>query len=476
MSIAQFLSVVLARWKAALLVFVLVVGATMGFVLLQPKTYTARSALVLDVKADPVANMVYPALAMPSYLATQMEIVRSDRVAQRVVRNLKLTDNAETRQQWVEATGAQGSFENWLARALLRSVEVAPARQSNVMEVSYSSVDPRFSALMANAFSQAYIDTTLDLRVDPAKQYSAFFDAHARQLRDAVEKAQNRLSAFQREKGITATAEHMDIENARLAELSSQLVGLQAQRVDSSSRQAQARSSADQMQEIMLSPLVASLRGDLLRQEAQLQQLNSRYGRNHPQVIEAEASIAALRQRLDAEMRRVTGSVTVNNNINQQREAETRAALEAQRARVLKMRDERDQIAVLQRDVESAQRAYDTVLARLSQTSLESHNTMTNVSILDPAVEPSDPSSPRLPLFAALAVLVGGFLALLTSFLIELFDRRVRSADDVFQSLGLPMLGEMPKPMQRRLFARRRAELMPRRVLGQLPHPHTKGL
>lgn len=475
MSIGQFLSIVLARWRAALLVFGLVVGVTLGYALLQSRTYTARTALVLDVKADPVANMVYPALAMPSYLATQMEIVRSDRVALQVVRKLKLADNAETRQQWVDATGAQGNFEAWLAHALLRSLEVEPARQSNVMEVSYRSVDARFSALMANAFAQAYIDTTLELRVDPARQYSAFFDAHARQLRETVEKAQRRLSTFQREKGITATAEHLDIENARLADLSAQLSALQGLLADSGSRQAQARRSAEQMQEVMLSPLVASLRGDLLRQEAQLQQLNSRYGRNHPQVIEAEASIAALRQRLAAETRRVSGSVAVADSINRRREAEIRAAVEAQRARVLKMRDERDQIAVLQRDVENAQRAYDTVLARLSQTSLESHNTLTNVSILDPAVEPSEPSSPRLALFVLLAVFIGGFLALLASFVLELLDRRVRSVDDVFQSLGLPVLGEMPRPIRRRLFARRRAELMPRRVLGQLPSPQPKG-
>ncbi|WP_119155433.1 chain length determinant protein EpsF [Caldimonas tepidiphila] len=474
MSIGHFLSVILARWKAALLVFLLVVGAAAAYLAMQPRTYTARAALVLESKADPVSNIVYQT-ATPAYIATQMEIVRSDRVALRVVRDLRLAENPDTRQQWVEATGAQGNFEHWLARALLGNVEVSPARQSNVLQVSYQSVDPRFSALMANAFAKAYIDTTLDLRTDPARQYSSFFDAHARQLRDAVQAAQNKLSAFQRESGITATAEHLDIENARLAELSSQLVAVQALAAESGSRQAAARRSAEQMQDVQMSPLVAGLRGDMLRQEAQLQQLNERYGPNHPQVQEAKATIAALRERIAAETRRVTGGVAVNDNINRMREAEIRASLEAQRAKVLKLKGERDQIAVLQRDVENAQRAYDAVLTRLSQTSLESNNTMTNVSILDPATEPSSPSGPRVPLVTALAVLIGGFLALVTAFLLELFDRRVRSADDVLLTVGLPVLGEMPRPMQRRLF-RRRGELMPRRVLGQLPSAQNGGL
>ena len=84
------------------------------------------------------------------------------------------------------------------------------------------------AAALANAFVQAYTDTTLELRVDPARQYSGFFDSRAKAYRDNFEKAQDRLAQFQKEKGLLVTDERLDIETARLAELSSQLVGLQA--------------------------------------------------------------------------------------------------------------------------------------------------------------------------------------------------------------------------------------------------------
>ena len=74
----------------------------------------------------------------------------------------------------------------------------------------------------------AYTDTTLDLRVEPAKLYNSFFDERAKALRDALEQAQSRLSAYQREKGIIVNDERLDVENARLSELSTQLVALQA--------------------------------------------------------------------------------------------------------------------------------------------------------------------------------------------------------------------------------------------------------
>lgn len=471
MTLGQFFSILLARWKVALAVLLVAVGAALGYSLWVPKQYTATSTVVVDVRSpDPVAGMVLP--GAQGYLLTQLEIIRSERVAQRVVRNLKLADNPQTREQWREATGGAIDIESWLAKALLRSLDVKPSGDSQVLSVSYSSVDPKFSALMANSFVQGYIDTHVDLRVEPAKQYSSFFDGRAKELRDKLEAAQSRLSSYQKQHGLVATDERLDVESQRLAELSSQLVAVQAVAVESSSRQSQTGSSADRMQEVLLNPLISGLKGDLNRQEARLQELSARYGSNHPQVIEAQASISALRDRIAAETRRVTSGVSVSNTINRQREAEIKAALDAQREKLLKLREQRDEASVLVKDVENAQRAYDAVLARLNQTTLESHTNLTNASVLSAAVAPTLPSSPNIMLNTLLATCVGLVLAVAASFLLELLDRRVRSFADVVQLLGLPVLGVVPKPVRRGMLLGRKSNLMiPRRVLGQLPRP-----
>ena len=250
-----------------------------------------------------------------------------------------------------------------------------------MLNVSYTSPDPKFSAALANAFVQAYIDTNLDLRVDPAKQYSSFFDSRAKELRESLEKAQSRLSTYQKEKGLVSTDERFDVENAKLNDLSTQLITMQALSAESTSRQQQAAISPNQLPDVINNPVVAGLRADLSRQEAQLQQLGTRLGDANPQVLELKANINELRSRYDAEVRRVSSSMGVNNNINKAREADVRAALEAQRTKVLKLKEQRDESQVLQRDLEAAQRAYDAVGARLTQTSLESQNNQTNISI-----------------------------------------------------------------------------------------------
>jgi uncharacterized protein involved in exopolysaccharide biosynthesis len=255
MSFGQFISRLKARWWAALLVLGLTIGTTVGVSLMLPKQYTANASVVVDFKPDPVSAMLYAGMASPGYLATQVDVIQSERVALRVVRNLKLADNPQVRQQWVEATDGKGTVENWLVDLFQRQMDVKPSRESSVITVSYRAQEPQFAAALANAFVQAYLQTALELRVDPAKQYSSFFDSRAKEARDTLERAQSKLSAFQKENGIIASDERLDVENARLNELSSQAVMLQALASEAGSRQTQARGeSADKMQEVLNTP------------------------------------------------------------------------------------------------------------------------------------------------------------------------------------------------------------------------------
>ena len=285
MTLVQFFSILGARWKAGLLVLAAVVLGTALVNTLVPNSYTASVAVLVDVKSpDPIAGIIFPGMNAPGYMATQVDVIQSDRVSQHVVRTLRLNESAAMRQQWREATKGAGNFEVWLADLLRRSLDVKPSRDSSVITVNYKSPDPKFASAMANAYAQAYIDVSLELRVEPAKQYGKFFEERAKQLREKVEQARAKLTAFQREKGIVGTDERLDVENARLNELSSQMVGLQAVSAETAGRQAQARVAADQLQETIGNPLIASLKIELARQEARLKELGERLGSSHPAI------------------------------------------------------------------------------------------------------------------------------------------------------------------------------------------------
>lgn len=452
----QLLRMLLAHYKAALAVFVVTLTAGIAATEFMPKQYETSTSLVFDVKSpDPIAGLLVP--LAPGFIATQTEIIKSDRVAQRVVRLLRLDENATLKNQWAEATGGKGSIalNVWIAELIQKGLTVTPERQSTIINLVYRAADPAFATLVANAFAQIYIDTNIELRVDPARQASRWFQEQGKLMRENLEKAQSALSAFQQEKGLVAKDEQMDTEMSKLRDLSAQLTLLQGQNLEALGKQ---KSGADTLPEVMQNSLLVSLRSDINRQEAKLQEIAGNLGRNHPQYQRMETEIAALKRQLEVETRHVTSSFSTTRSVGKGRESELIVAIEAQKKKLLRLRTERDQLAVLQRDVDAAQSAYEGVTRRFNQTSLESQIAQTNVSVLNPAVAPIKPSSPNVPKILAITVLIGIILSMGIALLLEMLDQRIRAIDDLADMLQLPVLAviERPRTPKRLLFWRRR--------------------
>jgi chain length determinant protein EpsF len=459
MNLRQLLLILRARWWLALLVLVLAVAGTFVVSLQLPKKYTASTTLVVDIRSrDPVAMML-----APSNMATQEDIIKSERVAQRVVRLLRLDENATVKQQWRDATGGKGRVDVWLGELLQKNLVVTPPRRdSNILAIDYSAVDPGFAAAVANAYAQAYVDTTVDMRVEPAKQYARWFGEQGKALRESLEKAQSRLSEFQQQKGIVAKEERLDAETAKLNELTSQLTVIQAQTVDFRTKE-RSRGNPDTLPEVLGNSVVAGLRSEIARQEARLKDAN--LGRNHPQYKAMEAELAELKVKLAAETRHVATGYSTSKLVGTDKEKELKASIEGQKKKLLELRSERDQLAVLQRDVDGAQSAYDTVAARYNQTTLESQANQANVYMLSPAIEPLEPSHPKIMRYTAMGVFFGLLAGLGAAFLLELLDRRVRCVDDLADMTQMPVLSVVKRrarPSRRRLWRREPVLALPR--------------
>ncbi|MBN8474877.1 chain length determinant protein EpsF [Sulfuritalea sp.] len=452
----QFFLIIFARRHLAASIFVLVAATGAAITMLMPKVYTATTSMVVDVKSDPIAGALLPTVGTPTYMATQTEIISSERTAIGVVRLLRVDQNPQLVAQWKEATNGTTPLENYFARLLRSGMTVSPARGSNIINLSYSGRDPKFATTVANAYTQAYIDLLIDMRVDPARQYSAWFDERLKVLRANLEKAQAKLSAYQREKGIVASDERVDQETTRLNALEAQLAAIQGERVDTSSRQ---RSSGSELSpDVQQNPIIVSLKGELAKSEARLIETSGTMGKNHPVRMQLEGQIAGLKEQLEKEMRRISGGAATATRTTAMKETELRQLIEEQKKQVLALRETRDEITVLNKDVESAQRSYESVAQRMSQLSLEAQSEQANVRVLSPAIEPSEPSRPNIPRFLA-ASLVGGILVgILAALGLEFLDRRVRDKTDLAVD-GVPVFGVIG-PIRDKYTFRQRLDLL----------------
>lgn len=447
----RLLTVLIARWRAALaaLAFALLVGGLVT--VLQPRLFTGTATVLLDTQSPDAlsgATQVQP-LQAGAYVAAQVEVISSERVLRRVIETEKLAEGpgSAVHDRWLRATHGEGDYVTWLAEQMRKRLDVRPGKESGVITINYASPDRALAARVANAVMHAYIDTALEMRVEPARQNQGLFAAQSDSLRVRVEQAQARLSQYQREHGLIAVGqeERLDIETARLNELSTQLVQLQALAGDSDNRQRQARANLERAPDVLNHPGVAGLTAELARQETRLSEMRTRLGEQHPSIVELEANIRQLRAQRTAEAERVKDSLGISDNVNQGRIAQMRAQLEAQRLRVLQLKAQRDEAVVLQRDVQNAQAAYDAVASRGAQAALESRRNLTNISVLKVATPPALPTSPKPMVNLSVALILGLPLAVAAVMAREQRDRRLRDGKDVPEALELPLLVEIPR-------------------------------
>jgi polysaccharide biosynthesis transport protein len=349
-------------------------------------------------------------------------------------------------------TGGIGSIRDWEAEELLKALSVKPSRESNVIFLQFVSKTPKVAAELANSFAENYITTSLELKVDPARRQSGWFDQQVNDLRSVLEAAQQKLSAYQGEHGVIGNDENnkLDAETGRLTEISNHLVAAQAAMYDAETRQKQMNDALttgrpSESISVLQNPLLQNLKTELARSEARFADVSQRFDHNHPQYMSAQAELESLREKVSSEIKNAAGTIAREAQIARQNMTDLQRAMEQQRKRILDLQHNQDEYTVLKRDVESARAAYDSSLQRGGETRLESRLNNTNTAILNYAYPPMKPSSPRLLLNLALAIVLGSMLAVSASLIKERFDPRVHSRADLLEGADVAVLAELPR-------------------------------
>jgi len=443
MNIEEYMKVLRARWVTVWLTFGIVFALSIILSFVIPDHYKGIATVVPNLKAsNPMDTTAVPASMTTSYEGTQIDIIQSDTVARKVVQKLQLNKRQEALDAWHESYFYRpDNFEAWAVWWLDKKLKVEPPKDSSVLEIKFSSRDPQFAVDGANAYADAYVEASLALNVEPAKDAAKWFSDLTVPLRSQLEEAQNRLSTFQQQHNIVATDDRIDVETTQLNELQQQLVTAQGQRADSSSRQSHSVFAVEALPEVLQNPVISALKAEMAKDEATLKDMAFRLGTNHPQYISMESQLASLQEHEADEMQRVVGSISSNNRVSVGREAALMSAIASQKARVLQLRVNHDQAAMLQKDVDAAQSAYTLVTQRLAQSTLESQLKQTNVVILSRAQLPFRRSWPVLWLDALGGLFVGGLLGVGLALLREFLDSRVHSLEQLGELANVPAFG-----------------------------------
>ena len=412
MSLLQFLLALRARFAVFAVALIAVVAAAIAASILLPHSYRATVSVLVGSQEQQSMDeaTLRTSFNLPqeqlSYLQTQADILGSPKVARRVVQDLKLAQNPQALVS-LDVDTDKPRIEDQLVEKLLKKLKVETS-QSSVILGTFTADDPYLAANIANGFAAAYIDTMLELRVAPTRKAAAWFDQQLQGLRANLEEAQKKLRAAQ-DADLRRRAQH-----------------------------------PERMRQVRDDFYVQQLRADLLHGEEKLRELSTQYGVNHPTYRAQVSQNDELRDRLQTELARVAAGVASSDDPG----AAARSTSGADGAQTA-FHD-----PVLEHNVESAERAYDTAWQRYLSSQVESRASQGGVAILSPAVVPFKAHSPNIPLNLALAIVIGLALGSGLVALLEKRDARVRCAEDLRVAVRLPLLAVLSD-------RRRRVELLP---------------
>ena len=345
-------------------------------------------------------------------------------------------------------------------------IDVEQAGGSQVIDISFTSRDPEKAARIANSIAEAYVSAQVERKRRAAGGAASWLGDRLTELQHEVEASEEGIAEFRAASGLfnTGASDGSTLNDQKILDLNRQLVALRAEKRALEAKLARARSSsAEALSQELNSPLIASLRGEeatLQRQQAELAQT---YGPRHPTMINLQAEMAGIRDKIALEVERGVRALADDLQV-----LESQEEVIAQDLEVLKAEDAVEgqaevRLRELERQAEANRQLYETFLRRYKEAQEQEQIVAPDARVITVAETPDRPVTPGPSVFAlvgfTLSLMLGTFLA----FLIEGLDRRVRSGSDLEREFGIGVLGVLP------LISGREDRLRPAHYLAERP-------
>ena len=434
LSFTQIVAMLRAHRRSALLIGLSLLAATVVIVKLMPKSYTGQATVLVNFEGSDGAHQAPPEV-FAGYLLTQVDLLQSREVLLSAIDRLGLTQDPE----FTAGFKSDGVIDvrDWVAKQLHANLTVEQGKGSQLIYVSMTSRDRNKAAQIVNTIVEAYQARESNHSEDTSSGRAHEYSEQLADLKSKLTAAESRMADFRQRTGITDLNAQTDVETQALAALEQQL--LQAQ---NARRAAESKSSGDQgsSDPVMASPLIQSLKTQLSTLQAQLAQVSSTLGPQHPKVLELQSQIAAARRSLDHEIQSYSQNNSSGVASAAQLDEKSRRAVEEQRTKLLKIRQLQDEGQKLHLELDSAQTVYKRALDGYDKVMFASS------SLVSRATAPLEASKPNKLLLLGIGAFLAALVGLAGPLCCELlFNRRLHCREDMERELGLPVLAEFDR-------------------------------
>jgi capsular exopolysaccharide synthesis family protein len=329
----------------------------------------------------------------------------------------------------------------------LKRLKIEPLVGTRLVTVSFSAPDPRLAARTANAHVRHFVQQGIQLRSESRRAAVEFLENQLVQIKQRVQQSEAALNTYRHQKGIVAfdVEDTNKIAQGRMEDLTKALTEAETKRITAESQMQQVKNGDyDSLPQVIANPAITMLKPQVRNLQAQYANLSTAFKPKYPKLAELKAQLRESTRSLNNEMRQVAKAILRDYTAAADQERELRTEIGAEKERDLVQNDASLQDAVLAREVETNRELYKNVLLRMQQIQIGEQAPVTNISVVDHAVPPPRPSTPK----KKLDLLISGLLALVCgiglAFLLDQLDNRLKTSEEVEHYLHLPNLAVAP--------------------------------
>jgi len=465
------------RRHLLILVLAMMAGVGLGvlYVVKTVPTYTAIARLVIDHEQARIASQdatTGTIIIEAAEIASEVEIVKSEAIARAVIKELDLTADPEILESrswrsavrsiipmllfWrsdAEDASAVVDEEDMVRRIMagfLGRMTVRRVGQSYILEIGYTSTDPKKSARVANAIANAYMRASLESKSEALTRGAEWLEDRLIEIAKQSHEAALSVEEYRNRNNITQLGAAASLDHQQLSEISTQLLAAQANTATEAAKLATINRllagdlSGGYVGEALNNTQIAKLRGDLQLAIVKLETLQSRYGPDGVPVSAAREEIGRLEEEIKSELLRIQGVYKSNLDTAMTREKLLSEQLEDLKATAAGTNIARVELAELESRAATYRRMYETLLQQLIGALQKQSFPVGDVRMVTAAAPPLAKTWPKTTLIIPFSMLMGFAVGISLAGLREVSDRRIGSGERLGQELGLPTLGRVP--------------------------------
>lgn len=454
--------------------------------------YKATASLIIEPKSRQRVISIDDVMGIDTsgaeYFMTQIEVLKSHALARRVIealpKNLQTPPGFEEHESSTFSNWwASIAWPDWLADLMAKSegeanplkkdpvdewaddlskhLTITPIRNTHIIQVAFEDPNPQRAMQVANLIGQAFIDAQNDERLQTSQQSSRWLADRVEKLRVDVLNSEKRLGEYMESQGLvslerggkddSAAPGVLSLSASELSDRQAKLNDAHRKRVELETLYAQVAGLGGHYPDHVTS--LPGLREDAALQAlkarehealAQLKQVASKYGAQHPERRAAEGQLQSIRAALQQQVRVAVSGLKNQLEAARANEAALARGFEQSKGKAHEISRKDSKLNELRREVESNRNLYEMFFNRLKETTETRDLSASNATILDTAQPPTHPAKPQKRKITLLAGCLAMLLGVGLAFLLEQLDTSLKSPEEIEDKLGIPFLGLLP--------------------------------